>query len=50
MTKKYCSEQEENLDLLVIKFLSERPTIYLNDDNNLILKHLSGLFVELKKL
>ena len=50
MTKKYCSEEEENLDLLVIKFLSERPTIYLNDDNNLIMKHLSGLFVELKKL
>ncbi len=50
MTKKYCSEEEENLDLLIIKFLSERPVIYLNDNNNLILKHFSGFFVELKKM
>jgi heat shock protein HslJ len=50
MTKKYCSEEEENLDLLIIKFLSERPVIYMNDNNNVILKHLSGLFVELKKI
>ena len=49
MTKKECSKEDENLDLFVITFLSERPDIYVNNNNNLIMKHRSGLFIEFTK-
>lgn len=49
MTKEKCSEKDENLDLFIITFLSERPDIYLNDNNNLVLKHRSGSFIEFNK-
>jgi len=49
MTRKECTEKEENLDLFVITFLSERPDIYLNNENNLVLKHRSGSFIEFEK-
>ena len=35
MTRKECTEKEENLDLFVITFLSERPDIYLNNDSTI---------------